>query len=699
MDGSAGGKYPAPPYTSSSSAQVALRTLDLMRMVLQQNQSAIAEALPQAAALSDQRSTPFPYRVHKVTTPSYDAASGVFANCTANCTNGTDPTDTPHTVTEVVLISIVVTILAVVTAGGNLMVMISFKMDKQLQTVSNYFLFSLSVADCFIGFISMPLYTVYLLMKRWPLGPIICDSWLAVDYTMSNASVANLLLISFDRYFSVTRPLTYRAKRTPKRAAIMISLAWIISVLMWSPWIFAWPYIEGKRTVPDDACYIQFLTTNQYITVITAMAAFYLPVLIMCILYFKIYLETEKRNKGLAKLTAQKTLVPQRKYGESSDEDVCTSLSQKRSDSSPDFEDLVEFEEEDLSKHRGHKRTCMQHMRNCCKIDHEASEYNDDSSSSENPGSPAYGECTPSSSQAPMQGGLVHQNGKQHGQTKHSDSALMIPLINVDSNRSTPMATPSTDITGTFSRHSNLSQATAMTSADSERSGRARDKDMYTILIKLPEGNSGPNAKPTIRMISESDEEDVPEHQPMRRSESHPEGHHKIELKRVSSGPGGDSIASGKRYSQTADSLRMAVQARLAAKMATKVKAQRTRKRNQERKQDKKAAKTLSAILLAFVITWTPYNIFTVVQTFCTDACIDPTLYAIGELLLLFTFVPFLLSGELRLGPDRFRSLSNVIFCRVRSILRRDHVHREVKGTVPYSSSSSSSPKSPISAY
>ena len=47
--------------------------------------------------------------------------------------------------------------------AGNFMVMISFKMDKQLQTISNYFLFSLAVADLIIGLISMPLNTVYMI--------------------------------------------------------------------------------------------------------------------------------------------------------------------------------------------------------------------------------------------------------------------------------------------------------------------------------------------------------------------------------------------------------------------------------------------------------------------------------------------------------------------------------------------------------
>ncbi len=41
----------------------------------------------------------------------------------------------------------------------------------------------------------------------------------------------------------------------------------------------------------------------------------------------------------------------------------------------------------------------------------------------------------------------------------------------------------------------------------------------------------------------------------------------------------------------------------------------RKKKKNQEKKQEKKAAKTLSAILLAFIVTWTPYNILVLLRT------------------------------------------------------------------------------------
>lgn len=139
--------------------------------------------------------------------------------------------------------------------------MISFKIDKQLQTISNYFLFSLAIADLAIGSISMPLFTVSTILGHWPLGPFVCDTWLALDYLASNASVLNLLIISFDRYFSVTRPLTYRAKRTTNRAAIMIASAWGISLLLWPPWIYSWPYIEGK-TNWFRICVHDILVTN-----------------------------------------------------------------------------------------------------------------------------------------------------------------------------------------------------------------------------------------------------------------------------------------------------------------------------------------------------------------------------------------------------------------------------------------------------
>jgi hypothetical protein len=168
--------------------------------------------------------------------------SSLYNNCTStiissgslynNCTSTIVSSGALY---KTIFVIISGTILTLLTTLGNLLVLISFRINKQLRTVTNYFLLSLAIADFTIGCFSMPIFFAFLEKDRWPFDSFLCDVWLSVDYTMSNASVANLLLICFDRYFSITRPLTYRTKRTPKRVSIMIACAWAVSCLIWTP--------------------------------------------------------------------------------------------------------------------------------------------------------------------------------------------------------------------------------------------------------------------------------------------------------------------------------------------------------------------------------------------------------------------------------------------------------------------------------
>uniref|UniRef100_A0A4W5RMF4 Muscarinic acetylcholine receptor n=1 Tax=Hucho hucho TaxID=62062 RepID=A0A4W5RMF4_9TELE len=202
----------------------------------------------------------------------------------------------PYKTVEVVFIVLVAGSLSLVTVIGNILVMLSIKVNRNLQTVNNYFLFSLACADLIIGLCSMNLYTVYIVIGYWPLGPVVCDLWLALDYVVSNASVMNLLIISFDRYFCVTKPLSYPVKRTTKMAGMMIAAAWVLSFILWAPAILFWQFIVGGRTVPERECYIQFFS-NAAVTFGTAIAAFYLPVIIMVILYIQISIASKSRVK------------------------------------------------------------------------------------------------------------------------------------------------------------------------------------------------------------------------------------------------------------------------------------------------------------------------------------------------------------------------------------------------------------------
>ncbi|NWY67904.1 ACM2 protein, partial [Erithacus rubecula] len=212
--------------------------------------------------------------------------------------------ESPYKAVEVVFIVLVAGSLSLVTIIGNILVMVSIKVNRHLQTVNNYFLFSLACADLIIGIFSMNLYTLYTVIGYWPLGPVVCDLWLALDYVVSNASVMNLLIISFDRYFCVTKPLTYPVKRTTKMAGMMIAAAWVLSFILWAPAILFWQFIVGGRTVPDGDCYIQFFS-NPAVTFGTAIAAFYLPVIIMTVLYWQISRASKSRIKKGKKEAAQ----------------------------------------------------------------------------------------------------------------------------------------------------------------------------------------------------------------------------------------------------------------------------------------------------------------------------------------------------------------------------------------------------------
>ncbi|XP_042358740.1 muscarinic acetylcholine receptor M3 isoform X2 [Plectropomus leopardus] len=527
-------------------------------------------------------------------------------NLTSESKNVTTVPSGGHPLWQVFLIVLLTGMLSLITIIGNILVVVSFKVNRQLKTVNNYFLLSLAVADLIIGVISMNLYTAYLVMGYWAMGNWACDMWLAIDYVASNASVMNLLVISFDRYFSVTRPLTYRAKRTTKRAGIMIGLAWFVSFVLWAPAILLWQYFEGERTVPANQCYIQFLT-EPTITFCTAMAAFYLPVTIMSVLYWRIYQETQNRSKELAGLQGSGSRGGTGGRGGDGAGERARFVHQTGSSRSCSSYELTR-----LSRRKSTCRELVGRFRCWPGV------------RSWRPGSTRQGDGDPDQSSSDSWNNndaavsLDHSGssededcgGKEMISQSHAIFSIVLSLPGIKAAVNSQLtscedldaASEEDPLRGAEYNRDSVSTVTTNTTATTTPDGAIGSENSYHQRFCSRKIQSMPTIQATSNQVSD----DPP----------------------TTTTTADDSTTTS--TTTKSPSVPMSFkEAALAKRFASRARTQITKRKRMSLVKEKKAAQTLSAILFAFIITWTPYNIMVLINAFC-KVCIPETLWAVG---------------------------------------------------------------------
>ncbi|KAM8895039.1 alpha-2Db adrenergic receptor-like [Spinachia spinachia] len=203
----------------------------------------------------------------------------------------------PHSLAASVLIVLVVAVIILGTVVGNVLVVVAVFTSRALRPPQNLFLVSLAAADILVATLVIPFSLANEVMGYWFFGSIWCSFYLALDVLFCTSSIVHLCAISLDRYWSVTKAVSYNRKRTPRRIKSMISVVWLISIVISSPPLL----MAQKEEVPPPAesaggrRQVCLLNNQTWYILSSCLVSFFAPCVIMILVYCKIYRVAKQR--------------------------------------------------------------------------------------------------------------------------------------------------------------------------------------------------------------------------------------------------------------------------------------------------------------------------------------------------------------------------------------------------------------------
>ncbi|THD19016.1 D(2) dopamine receptor [Fasciola hepatica] len=187
--------------------------------------------------------------------------------------------------------ALILTVFPVITVFGNVLIVLSVFREVNLHTATNYFIVSLAGADIGLAIFVMPLSGwVELNNGKWRYGTIFCDVYIMLDVMLCTASILNLAAISMDRFVAVTKPIVYSRHNNNFRVSLTIALAWILS------FVIALPIACGLNHVAQRHETVCVLYNPEYI-ITSSIGSFYIPCIIMIILYYRVFHAIHGRTK------------------------------------------------------------------------------------------------------------------------------------------------------------------------------------------------------------------------------------------------------------------------------------------------------------------------------------------------------------------------------------------------------------------
>ena len=170
-------------------------------------------------------------------------------------------------------------IVLVLTVAGNTLVCVAIYVDIRLRSPTNWFIASLAVSDLFYGLAGLPFRIV---STAIPIASVeICMVWIWVDMICVAASIANLAVISVDRYLKITKPFSYHRNMTKQRSFLAIGGVWVYAATLATFSIIKWPGAMGVQLDRNGYC----LNDNKVFYTVANIVAFLSPLVVLVASY------------------------------------------------------------------------------------------------------------------------------------------------------------------------------------------------------------------------------------------------------------------------------------------------------------------------------------------------------------------------------------------------------------------------------
>ncbi|XP_041667759.1 adenosine A2a receptor b [Cheilinus undulatus] len=192
-------------------------------------------------------------------------------------------------------------VIALLAVTGNVLVCWAVFLNSNLQSITNFFVVSLAVADIAVGLLAIPFaITISTGFCAQFFGCLFIACFVLI---LTQSSIFSLLAIAVDRYIAIKNPLRYNSLVTGTRAKAIIALCWFLSVgIGLTPmlgWNRGWNATAeiSNNTCPEGltVCLFEKVVTMDYMIYFNFFGCVLLPLIIMLVIYVHIFMAARRQ--------------------------------------------------------------------------------------------------------------------------------------------------------------------------------------------------------------------------------------------------------------------------------------------------------------------------------------------------------------------------------------------------------------------